>query len=159
MRGVPVLGIDLFDTVFGRFDAGLTTIQGSFQGLARLTRQFSGKVHCISVMRNSFDEAVFWNVIAESGFLDATDIPEKHLHLCPPDDLRERGSQKNGLCAHYGVTHFVDANVNALCALSFVRRWFLLDHRSQARGVILPNSVIVAPTWEQLLRVCDPARE
>jgi hypothetical protein len=110
----PTLGVDIGgvildfmpykDTELG-FDGDryleVPEVEGSFEALAALNKgSFKDSVHLVTKIDRGSTRTLEW--LRDRKFFERTGIPEANLHIC-----YER-SEKEGIVAKLGVTHFID---------------------------------------------------
>lgn len=139
--GAVVGGVE--DTTFltGGDEAAMATpeVPGAFLALARLTKDFEGRVWIVSKCGPRV-EARTWAWLEHHDFFAATGIDPSHLRFC-----RQR-SEKADRCRELAVSHFIDDRSDVLEHLAgVVAHRFLFGVRADA----VPEGAVRVKDWEQ----------
>ncbi len=130
-----ILGIDIggviIDRVNDKTDTSFfgtnylqtTAVPGAIRVIRRLVNErFGDAVYLVSKCgKNVEQKTLHW--LAHNNFFELTGVSEDHVRFC-----RER-HEKAGICAEFGITHFVDDRLEVLSHLTMVGTRFLFDPR------------------------------
>ena len=122
-------------------------IEGAIDALALLNKSvFKDSVHLVSKIDRGSTRTLEW--LHSRKFFERTGIPEGNLHIC-----YER-SEKEGIVAGLGITHFVDDRTEVMSyMIGTVPNLYIFQNLNQDRQTFVDAAKHMAyvQTWKELV--------